>query len=150
MTSTAAAGYKAVKMAWLDAGGCYSGSEITPKNGSYDLTSPTWTSSISGTMLAADGHVHNGGENVTIWKNGQSACISQHLYGRTPEYISPTMMDGSPGPMVSISDTSQCENFATTTVGDTWFITAHYDTNVHPIDQTASGPMDIMGIAKVG
>jgi hypothetical protein len=99
-------------------------------------------------MLAADGHIHNGGESVTIWKTGRSACISQHLYERTLEYFSPTMMDESPGPMVSISDTIQGEYLATTNVGDNWYVT-DCDSNVHPIDQMASCPMDAMGIARV-
>jgi len=106
-------------MAWFDAGGC-GNSDQTPKNGSYDLTSPSWTSTVSGTMLAADGHVHDRGLNVTLYQNGNVVCVSQHLYGRFPTYISPMMMDGSSGPMEAISDTSQCRDFETVEVGDSY------------------------------
>ena len=135
-------------MAWLDAGGC-GDSDQTPQNGTFDLSSPAWTSTVSGTMLSADGHVHDGGENVTIYQNGNVACVSQHLYGRTSSYISPVMMDGTPGPMEAISDTSQCENFGTLEIGDILMLKAHYDTINHPIDNDVNGPMDIMGISKV-
>jgi hypothetical protein len=53
------AGYKPATSVWLDVTDC--GDSNTPaKEGSYELQSTPWTSSVEGIMLATAGHTHDG------------------------------------------------------------------------------------------
>jgi hypothetical protein len=53
------AGYKPATMVWLDVTDC--GEAKAPaKEGSYELQSTPWASSVEGVMLFAAGHAHDG------------------------------------------------------------------------------------------
>jgi hypothetical protein len=52
-------GYKPATMVWLDVTDC--GEAKTPaKEGSYELQSTPWTSTVEGVMLYTAGHSHDG------------------------------------------------------------------------------------------
>ena len=93
-TSSVGLTCKAANMAWLDVTGCGE-SEVTAHEGVYTLSSPGWRSTISGKLLSALGHVHDGGADVTVYVNGNTVCVIQQLYGRRPGYNSSMDMDGS-------------------------------------------------------
>ncbi|KAF2231815.1 hypothetical protein EV356DRAFT_578880 [Viridothelium virens] len=161
-TSSVGQTYKAANMAWLDVTGC-GDSEVTAQEGVYTLSSPGWRSTVSGKLLSALGHVHDGGVDVTVYVNGNPVCVSQQLYGRKPGYNSTMDMDSSTmsasGSALDsmarthISDAGSCANFGEVNVGDELMIEAHYNTNLHPLDMgmgaQAGQPMDIMGISQV-
>ncbi|KAK2789530.1 hypothetical protein FQN52_006058 [Onygenales sp. PD_12] len=81
ISGEAAAGYKPVTVAWLDVTGNCPISYVPAKEGSYELKSRGWRSTISGRLLFAYGHEHSGGTNTTIYLNGEPVCVSQMQYG---------------------------------------------------------------------
>ncbi|KAK2804805.1 hypothetical protein FQN51_001447 [Onygenales sp. PD_10] len=162
-------GYKPVSMAWLDITDCGL-SAVPAQQGQFVLKSKGWKSTVSGRLLSASGHVHNGGVNTTIYLNGDPVCVSRQLYGRTPDFVAPGHgghegmkakrqdgheghdggedgMEGKP----SISDAEMCVDFATVNEGDELVISAYYDTDLHPLDEAhdGSGFEDVMGISRV-
>jgi hypothetical protein len=52
-------------MIWADVTGCGT-SEAKPIEGTYELRSPGWKSTISGVMLSTLGHVHDGMHNPLL------------------------------------------------------------------------------------
>lgn len=176
-------------MAWLDITGCGS-SEVPAQGGEYTKTSPGWSSTVSGKLLSAVGHVHDGGMDTTVYVNGKPVCVSQQIYGRKPGYNSTMDMTASTaasgssssgfgggllgmlsalgglggtsglekrqmqmGPTTHISDAGACVDFGEVAVGDELTQSAHYNTNLHPLDMEmgaeAGQPMEIMGITPV-
>lgn len=79
---------------WLDVdGGCFQrGSEVpVPANQStFSLVmNPAWTASFSGEVLVITSHLHDGGEDVLVYKNGAAVCNAKARYGERPGYVSP-------------------------------------------------------------
>jgi len=144
-------GYKAIKMAWLDVTGC--GVSDTPARvGNYELKSPGWRATYSGRLLSATGHTHDGGHEVTIYKNGQAVCKSLQIYGRKPAFIGGMDMPGMPGmKMTHISDTGSCVDFGDIKPGDSLVVGARYNTSAHPLNKNMNGRGNapIMGISQV-
>ncbi|CCX05780.1 Similar to hypothetical protein [Podospora anserina S mat+]; acc. no. XP_001906035 [Pyronema omphalodes CBS 100304] len=95
-------GYQAAELIWLDAAGCF-GSDVPAKEGAYELRSKpwVWTGAKGGKgkkalrLLGGGGHVHDGGEQVTILKNNATICDSVQLYGRTSAYRESTQSSPS-------------------------------------------------------
>lgn len=91
---------------------------------------------MNGKLLAGGGHVHDGGVNVTLYRNDEPVCVSSMLYGRTPGYTS--VMEGhpehgiEPQKMQHISDASGCRNFGEIKVGDQLRAVAVYNSTLHP------------------
>ena len=52
-----AKGYKGVKTAWMDLGGC-GGTWGSPQSGQFEFKSFVWKSSLTGKVLFVAGHVH--------------------------------------------------------------------------------------------
>lgn len=124
------------QVAWLDVAGCLSASTVKAREGVYDIKSTPWKSTVSGPMLYATGHVHDGGLYTTIEHNGKTVCKSDQLYGRSPEYISTGGGHGHKkrdAATVHISDAGVCVNFGNLNQGDTLVVTAHYDTSKRPL-----------------
>lgn len=132
-------------MAWLDITGC-GASDVPARVGDYDIKSPPWTANFNGRLLSATGHTHDGGADVTIYKNGKPVCKSVQLYARTPAYIGGMM----PG-MKHISDTGSCVDFGTIKSGDKLHIGARYNTTEHELNKNMNGRGNaaIMGISQV-
>jgi hypothetical protein len=86
-------GYQAAKMAWLDITGCGAG-DYPARSGVYEVKSRPWKSTVSGRLLSATGHEHDGGHETVIYKNGQVVCSSAQLYGRKAAWIGG--MEGMP------------------------------------------------------
>lgn len=151
----AAEGYKAVEVAWLDVTGNCPISYVAPQEGQFELKSSGWTSTLSGRLLSAYGHMHDGGVDTTIYKNGEVVCVSNMTYGGDPAYVSGGGMSDMPGmggdSVEHLSEASVCQDFGDISVGDTLVIGAHYDTDAHPLDldMKTGEPMEIMGISRV-
>jgi hypothetical protein len=143
-------GYRAMTPMLLDIAPC-TNSEQPARPGvftyNYSLTS-RWT----GQLIGIGGHLHDGGVNLTIAKNGQVFCDSRATYGGDPAYVEGSNSLHMPG-MVHLSKMSICHRTAagpvTTIVpGDRIDLAANYDmTNQHgdghPVMGIAIGYLDL-------
>ena len=129
---------------WLDINQC-GNSERPALDGKftydYSLTSQ-WT----GKLLGIAGHLHDGGVNVTISKNGRQACDSRAVYGGTPAYVEGSNSLHMPG-MAHISKMTLCNGTPANPVmaivpGDKIDLAANYDMTQHHADGHP-----VMGIA---
>jgi len=143
--------YKEAQVAWLDVTGC-GASEVSARgrSGAFSLKSNGWRSSLSGPMLYATGHVHDGGTDTVILQNGREVCKSVQLYGRTADY----MGEGHGGhkkraPSAHISDSCACRNFGQLRSGDNIQVVANYDTNKYPLAMHGGEVEGIMGISRI-
>lgn len=119
VSGAAAQGYSPVQLAWLDATGC-GASNVPAQEGQYQLKTPVWKSTIAGKALLGTGHTHDGGVNLTIFKNNQPWCVSQMIYGRRAEVVEPKSGNGGHAGhnMPHISDAGTCRDFGDVKVGD--------------------------------
>lgn len=151
-----AQGYREVLPVWMDITGC-GVSSAPAKKGVYQYTSPEWTSNVNGEFKQAAGHVHDGGTDVQIFKNGKPVCVSKMLYGHRRTGYGPMPMGEmsknmdmqEDQPNVHISDAGICYNFGTIKVGDKMQLTAYYDGTLHPQMKRKGGLDPIMGISIV-
>jgi Stress up-regulated Nod 19 len=108
---------KPVKPVWLDIDNCHD-SEYAIASG-YSETSWTWTSTLTGNVVAALGHVHDYGVRViaTDQTSGKTICTSVAGYGSKPAY------------MGHIESMSTCTGtpLATVKTGDVLRLTSIYD-----------------------
>jgi hypothetical protein len=146
---------------WLDVAGCISGSAVPARPGQvFTLRSTPVVSQNVGKLIGIGGHIHDGGINLLVKKNGQVICDSRATYGGTPEYIEgPTSLE-MPG-MAHLSQMSRCQGPREAPVtsiarGDSFVIEANYDmTPTGPGGGhdhgggggTAPAPHPVMGIA---
>ncbi|KAF1989519.1 hypothetical protein K402DRAFT_391095 [Aulographum hederae CBS 113979] len=141
--------YKPVTMAWIDVTGNCGISYVMPRQGKYTLSNaPMWRSTVTGDLLSATGHVHDGGMMVTLALDGQTICSSPQIYGRRPHY---TEGAGAMNPgLTHISDTGSCADFGQIRRGQRLTIRADYDTTRHPLNKMMDGSLqEIMGISQV-
>jgi hypothetical protein len=156
----AAEGYREVKTAWMDIGGC-GGTIFSPPSGTRNYKSKIWPSTMAGQILFVQGHVHEvsilhlavftpiltmnkGALNSTLFLNRKPVCISTPLYGRKTTSIDPFGKE-------HISDSSVCTDIGELKKGDEVQITTHYDSNQHPYDASMpkNGIESVMAIANV-
>ena len=141
---------------WLDVAGCISASSVPARPGQkYTLRSTPITSQSAGKLIGIGGHLHDGGVNLEVTKNGQLICDSRATYGGKPEYIEgPTSLE-MPG-MAHLSEMSRCQGtreapVTSIAVGDRIAIAANYDmTPTGPGGHMHEGemaPHPVMGIA---
>jgi hypothetical protein len=145
---------------WLDVAGCISASAVPARPGQkYTLRSMPIVSQNVGKMLGVGGHLHDGGVNLLVKKNGGVICDSQATYGGKPEYIEGSTSLEMPG-MAHLSEMSRCQGTREAPVtninlGDSFVIEANYDfTPTGPAqghDHGGGGaqpvPHPVMGIA---
>lgn len=144
-------------MAWLDITDCGL-SSVPAQEGVFELRSKGWKSTVAGRLLSATGHVHDGGVDTVIYKNGEPVCTSVQVYGGKPGFTAPggghgghdDGHDDGHGGTDHISGAGVCEDFGTVEVGDELVVAANYNTTAHPLDMGHDGePHDIMGISRV-
>jgi hypothetical protein len=146
---------KNVKPLWMDANGC-GVSEVPARPGAYTVGTNTWTSNVSGQILHAGGHLHDGGTNMTIERNGQPVCDSVMKYGTKPEWLPPDggMDHDMPGmehghSEGSISEATTCYNMGPITSGQRIHGTGYYDEAQHPHMVHDGKLHNVMAIALV-
>lgn len=65
---------------------------VPPKDGSFTLTNnPGYTSAISGKLLSATGHGHDGVDIVKVKVSNKNVCGSQQIYAKRVGYTSQPM-----------------------------------------------------------
>src|ERR1700761_5707882 len=69
--------FNKVKSYWLDIGGCGSSSFPAFEKASFEYHSPGWKSKVTGRILLIISHIHDGGINNEIRKNGEVICDSK-------------------------------------------------------------------------
>ena len=137
---------------WLDITGCGTDSEAQAMNNTaFQYTSPVWTASATGRVVAAIGHIHDGGVNLDITKNNSTLCDSVAAYGQNSGYIDPSGMSMPGMPMgnmeTHISSLSQCST-GQVNLGDNLTVTAFYNTTEYmPMTDTDGSLANVMGIA---
>lgn len=170
-STTAAKRWAPAIPVWLDIdGNCGSytnGSEVAVPAGvevfSYAMPVPWHPDAAAGggapknyDVLVSASHLHDGGLQLDISKNGALVCEGVAKYGQLPEYISQVPgedMPGMPGmsmgstPLTHISSIHLCSGVGATSSADQWSVTAHYNLTAHPGLETVNGQSKpIMGI----
>lgn len=81
-------GMEEVTPIWLDAANCTGDSQHSVPAGE-STTTWRWQSTISGTIMAAGGHLHDGGRSLALSNvsTGQHMCTSEAGYGTDPSYM---------------------------------------------------------------
>ncbi|GAA5108747.1 hypothetical protein [Haloechinothrix salitolerans] len=117
--SARAGGMTEATPVWLDANNCGDSTHPVPEGKS--TTTWEWTSTIDGTLKAAGGHLHDGGEVITAFNRttGETLCESEAGYGTDPSYR---------GHIESMSVCSG-DDLGRVNRGDTIELVSHYDTD---------------------
>jgi hypothetical protein len=119
---------KAVTPVWLDEDDCQDSQYSIPSGAS--TTSWDWTSSLTGRVVFAAGHVHNWGRSIALTNTstGEKMCKSVAGYGTKPEY------QGN----IESMNTCVWDRIGTVRRGETMRISATYD--------SPTARDDVMGI----
>jgi hypothetical protein len=117
-----------VRPVWLDEGNCGSSQYAVPAGRSDKVW--RWTSTLTGRVLFAGGHVHDGGIKIDLANEttGQHLCTSYAGYGNKPAYMG----------NVDTMTTCSWDRLGTVRQGEVLSIDAFYDP---PAPQS-----DVMGI----
>src|SRR5439155_22133415 len=80
------AGMKPVRPVWMDENDCGDSAYAVPAGPSHKVW--RWTSNVTGRVILAGGHVHDGGMRINLANEttGQSLCTSYASYGTNPAY----------------------------------------------------------------
>ncbi len=123
-------GMKPVTPVWLDMDNCRTSMYSVPAGPS--ATTWSWTSTLTGRIVAGEGHVHGGGVGLTLDNatTGQRICSSRAAYGSDA-------MEG----MIAEMSTCSWDSLGALRAGDKLTMTSLYD---------APKPMnDVMGIMLI-
>src|ERR1700742_1100898 len=81
-----------IRPIWFDVRQCGT-SEVNPPKGKNQFSLDyTWTSSLNGEVIGSIGHLHDGGDTVTLSVDGQNTCTNVAKYGTKPEYVQKNAM----------------------------------------------------------
>jgi len=150
------AGYGAARMYWLTIG------EPVAKKGVYTFNTMAQTSQVSGNLLYAIGHMHDGGTHMDLKVSGRVVCKSVMHYGVRSGYGGTSGgMEGmshklvkrqhahGAGPGKHISDPGACTDFGSVRTGDKLTATAYYDANQHGLMMHNGKAEKLMGNMRV-
>ncbi|KAF2403656.1 hypothetical protein EJ06DRAFT_527256 [Trichodelitschia bisporula] len=151
------AGYDEMRPVWFDAAQCLTSEVKAPKqDGQFVITAPRWTANFDGEVLGAAGHLHDGGDRITLEADGKLACDSKATYGGDPAFINTKPGMGGGGHHASatehISHMSICAgpSFLVKTVkkGQAWDLKGYYDYDKYKGMRHEDGAQsNVMGIA---
>lgn len=72
--------YRGVEAVWLDLTGCsHAGFNVKIETGIFGYRIPDWKSPIEGVMVDVRGRMHDGGPNMTAYRNNDPICTSMQL-----------------------------------------------------------------------
>ncbi|RDW59134.1 hypothetical protein BP5796_12058 [Coleophoma crateriformis] len=128
---------------WMDIGGCHSMVPVPSGGPLFEIESPVWTSTINGRIATVLGHLHDGGERLSLHRDSKEVCDIKAAYGMKNEFEhhDPDM------DMSHITSMSTCNSVGRLTVGEEWMIKAHYNLEKHePMLNGHGQPEPIMGI----
>jgi hypothetical protein len=137
-------GFDKVKTYWLDIGGCKSSSFPAEPQATFNYSSPPWKGHTTGRVTLVASHLHDGGTNVEVRRNGHVLCDAKAVYGSCEDSSSPNTCTEH------IEIMSVCGDLGPTDSDDEWSITAYYDTLAHLPMKNMDGSLEpIMGISLV-
>jgi len=131
LTPAETATYDDMKPVWFDVAQCLTSEWPPPYNeGNYTVPAATWVANFDGEIIGAAGHLHDGGQRVTLEVDGKQVCNSEATYGGSAEYVQKTSMHKNSA-TEHISKMSLCtnDNFLEKTLkkGQRWKLRAEYD-----------------------
>ncbi|KAK0641118.1 hypothetical protein B0T16DRAFT_393452 [Cercophora newfieldiana] len=162
------ADFKRAALVWLDVDGpCLQrGGEVPVPEGAKAFSlemNPPWTSQLSGDVLQLVSHMHDGGDEQLVLRNGNVACAAKARYGEKPGYVSsgdhsnhgggPVEGGGGGGhhdghgfspvqrrheDIAHVSSISSCFKAGRVEIGDKWSVRANYN-------MTRYAPMNMGG-----
>jgi hypothetical protein len=158
MTNSQYKQYKGATMYWLTIG------EPAAKQGKYTFNTQSMSVTGAGKLLYAIGHMHDGGDNMSLKVSSSVVCKSVMHYnaraGYTPGGAAKPMAghahgrrDGGPHAgmdgMEHISDPGACTDFGSVKMGDRLSAVAYYDAQKHKL-MVHNGKMErLMGNMRV-
>jgi hypothetical protein len=134
------AGIDNIKVVWFDVAQC-GASEVLPmaQTGKWEIAAKSWEPTFEGEIIAAAGHLHDGGTNIHMVVDGKTVCNSKAAYGGKPEFIGKGMGGGHHGGATPhISEMSLCiigknfDHFTEVKKGQKWDLKALYDYDKFP------------------
>lgn len=173
--SSAPADFKHATPLWLDIDGACSlrASQVpVPDNGATKIFSlsmtPPWKATFAAdTILWVMSHIHDGGENLLVTRNGVTVCDSVAGYGESEGYISTYVHEHGTSAGAStggghtskrhttrtphVSSLSPCSPLGKekVQVGDEWSVRANYNLNKYTATSEGDELAPIMGISMV-
>ncbi|KAK3079380.1 hypothetical protein LTS18_005003 [Coniosporium uncinatum] len=128
----------------LSVGGCRPTLPKVDPAGPVNTTSQKFTFYEDGNILWAQGHLHDGGEQMLLLVNDKPACVSKAEYGKG------AAADVNGKAWQTIEQLSDCNGPIAIKKGDTLSMVATYDLKTHPIRPMAEGEeghgMDLMAM----
>jgi hypothetical protein len=144
-----------LRCVWFDVRQCGT-SEVNPPKGQNRFSLDyTWTSDIQGEAIGFIGHLHDGGESITLKVGGQNTCTNVAKYGTKPEYVQKAAKGHhSQGALTHISELLPCFGSELpkkeVKVGQNWTLTANYNFDKHLGMKYEDGDWDaVMGIGML-
>jgi hypothetical protein len=77
-------GFSNFRSIWLDVAQCGTSEIRPPKESGTFAVSQDWTANLNADILGAGGHLHDGGDHLTLMVDGKEVCDSVATYGVTP------------------------------------------------------------------
>jgi len=172
------ADFKRATLVWLDVDGpCLErGGEVPVPEGAKAFSlemNPPWTAQLSGDVLQVINHMHDGGDDQLVVRNGATACIGKARYGEKPGYVSQGDHSdhGSSGggggggghhdghgispierrheDIPHVSSISSCFKPGRVEIGDKWHVKANYNLTRYAPMSMSGHQEPVMGIALV-
>jgi len=148
-------GYDDLQPIWLDIRQCGTSEIRSPHVKNVFSVGAEWIPDISGEIVGAGGHLHDGGTSLKLSLDGKVLCDSRASYGGSKGFIAPSEgRTGAHGKIEHISLMSGCTGpveFKNVTLqaGQRWRIEGFYDYDQHkPSGHRDGGEFDtVMGLA---
>jgi hypothetical protein len=109
--------------------GCDKKIDFDLPDGKYSKTSPEYIVPKDIQLVSMGGHMHDGGDNMELFINGKTACVSKAVYGIDGQILT----DQNGNTASSIVGMKPCVTPIQLKKGDRLSVTANYDRSVHPM-----------------
>jgi hypothetical protein len=177
------ADFKRAVFVWLDVDGpCLQrGGEVPIPEGAKAFSlemNPPWTADFSGDVLQLASHMHDGGDEQLVIRNGNVACTAKARYGEKPGFVSSGDHSNHGGGMGGgegggggggghhdghgfspvqrrhediphVSSISSCFKAGRVEVGDKWHVKANYNLTRYPPMNMGGHLEPVMGISMM-
>lgn len=125
--------YGGIAAVWLDMTGCGNADvDVKSTTEAFEYRSPDWISPVNGEIVDMAGHMHDGGINMTGYKNGEAICTSTVLYDNQVANQ-------------HIVAAGVCKDAGRVRKGDVLWADAKYDPNIHKLWMHDGNPDPVMG-----
>ncbi|RDI86870.1 hypothetical protein Vi05172_g3082 [Venturia inaequalis] len=140
--------YRGSVVLWNDIG------NVDAQDGAYSFTSWNQTAPVSGKLLYAMGHMHDGGDKTVLYINNEIRCTSIMSYNARPGYGESTIGNAThhshgAAKEMHISDPGVCFDFGSVKAGDGMYTRVFYDTDKYPLHSHGGVREKLMGIMRV-